>query len=241
MYHSNSKPSTMIVFFSLLAAFVLIFGTAAPALANEFVTDGDFSGNPFSGFWTNTDPGTPPVGGGGDDGGTNGTQPWVWDGSKITATTPADINAYAYQCIAVSAPPSGFEFKASATFLAAGGNVQVWFFDDVCDFGGSPFDSGLLLTPGSPSVSSYIPLKNTGSVGDPVWTPTAPTNILVLATCPPSSVCSVDDISLDGADGTAITLASMKASSQKPWTVLALTSIVLTVALAAFWQARKQA
>lgn len=216
MYNSNKKPSAQILIFSFLAAFVLVFGTAAPALANEFVTDGDFSSNPFSGLWNNT-----------------GTKSWTWDGSKINATTNGSQFAYAWQCITVAAAPAGGDFKASASFLAAGGNVQVWFFDGVvCDINGANYDA-ILLTQAAPSVSSYTPMID--------GTPTTPTSILVLATCLPSSSCSVDNISVDGADGTAVTLASLKASQQKPWTVLALTSAVLTIALLAFWQVRKTA
>ncbi len=213
---TNRKISSLRALFSLLLTCALLLGLALPALAAtvELVKNGTF--NTDLSQWTN-------VGGfwsrsaGGLANGTNG--------------------ALMYQCINITSYPAGTAtYVASATPII-GVNTEVWveFFDGadcVDSVNGSGHGNGFatyVLDSVTPSINSIFPGGNEAS-------------IMVAAVCGGVS-CTVDNISLSGADPTAVSLLSFQSAHGLPAWLLpaAFCALLLGGALLAFRRLRRAA
>ena len=216
---SKTKLFRMI---GILVVFVLVFGLAAPALANQMVKNGTFTGGITS--WTNpTQTGT--------------VRPWTYTTNQVELTTASGTRTgYIYQCVDVITYATGDNYNGGATFLpgSTGAEVDFRFFTAAgCSDG---VDSGL-------SATADLGFQ-TASVGTPSFVSfNAPFagSVLIVAICPiGDTYCGVDNISLNGSDGTVISLNSMSARSEQTWVVtLLLSTLLLTSGAIVVWQLRR--
>jgi len=212
-----SSKSKLMQVLGILVTLVIVLALAAPVFAFQFVRNGTFAGGSTN--WTNVVQ-------------TGTRRPWVISTTSAKLDTANTRVGYMWQCINVTTEPTDHLYNGSADFLGAstGASVDFHFFLEADCPGGID---------GSPADTQAVDVANPVFVN--FLAPSFTASILVVAVCPGNNAyCEVDNISLDGADGTAITLNTMSARSEQPLLAVALLAVLLlTSGSIVVWQLRR--